>query len=185
VRDELVWPILCGTAGIAVFPILRAGVRLTRAAFADRSDRKGDSDIPAPSVEHLVQDAQKLHIDPQVARETSQLLASLLPPETSFGVNDELRGSLRLSERQIDSLMSALPGICDRSRLPISATSILSVYDLLQHIQSSPKSTSGQFDMRTGSAVQAAATSLAATLAGLQNASPATPAFVPEPTSPG
>lgn len=171
VRDELVWPTLCGTAGIAVFLILRAGVRLTRAAFARNSNRKGNGDVPAPSMEHFVEDARKLHIDPEIACETFQQLASLLPPETSFGVHDELRGVLRLSEQQIDSLLSALPEICNRSRLPVSAASVLNAYDLLQYVQSSPKSTSGQFYLRSGTTVSPS-TSLTSPLADLQNASP-------------
>ena len=172
VRDELVWPILCGTAGITVFLLLRAGVRLARAAFGRNSSLTANGDINAPSVDHFVDDARKLHIDAEIARETFQLLASLLPPDTSFGIHDELRGVLRLSERQIDSLLSALPEICDRSRLPVSAASVLSVYDLVQHIQSSPKSTSGQFYLRTGSTVPPLSTSLASPLADLKNASP-------------
>ncbi len=169
VRHELVWPTLCGMAGIAVFLILHAGVRLTRAAFARNSNRKGNGAASAPSVEQFVEDARKLHIDPEIARETFQKLASLLAPETSFGVHDELRGALRLSEQQIDSLLSALG---NRSRLPVSSGSALSVYDLLQYVQTSPKSTSGQFYLRSGAAVQPSITSPASPLSDLQNASP-------------
>ncbi len=170
-QEEWLRPILCGAAGMIAFLILWTAVRFAREAFAGRSNRAKNADSPITSVEHFVQDAQKLHIDPEIARETFQLLASLIPPETSFNVNDELRGVLRLSERQIDSLLSALPEVCDRSRIPVSAASVLSVYDLLQHIQSSPKSTSGQFYLRTGSTVPPLST-LASPLADLKNASP-------------
>jgi hypothetical protein len=152
---------------MAAFLVLRAVVQLARG-----SNRTGDGD-PAPSVESFVADSQKLHIDPQIARETFQRLASLLPAGTSVGVNDELRGSLRLSDGQIDSLLSALPELCDRSRLPVNPVSVLSVYDLLHHIESSPKSNSksksGQFQSRSGPATPIAATS---PLADLQHASP-------------
>ena len=172
VQEEWLRPILSGAAGMIAFLILRVVVRFARMAFSGRSVRSKTVDPLTTSVEHFVQDAQKLHIDPRIARETFQLLSSVLPPETSFGVNDELRESLRLSERQINSLLSALPEVCDRSRLPVSAASVLSLYDLLQHIQSSPKSTSGQFYLRTGSTVQPSTAPLASPLSDLQNASP-------------
>jgi hypothetical protein len=165
-------PILCGLGSIAVFLILRAAIRLGRTAFARGSKRSGDGETPPTSIEHFVADAQKLHIDPQIARETFQLLTGLVPAETSIGVNGELRGSLHLSDGQIDSLLSALPELCDRSGKPANAASVLSVYDLLHHIESSPLSESGRSQSRTSSAATTAATPRTSPLADLQNASP-------------
>jgi hypothetical protein len=169
VRDEVVWPILFGTVGIAVFLALREIVRVARIAVDCRSNRKKVGDTPPTSVDQFVEDAQRLHIDPQIARETFQLLVSLVPEGSSVGINDELRATLQLLERQISSLLSALPELCDRARLPANAATVLSVYDLLHHIESSPKTTSGQFYSRTSAAI---VTPLASPLADLKNASP-------------
>jgi len=165
-------PILCGGAGLIAFLILRAAVRLARTVFTSSSIRVRKGEIASTSVERFVVEAQRLHIDPQIARETIQLLASLLPVEMPVDVNDELRGTLSLSDEQIDSLLSTLPGLFDRSGLPANAASILSVYDLLHYIESLPKSKSGQFYTQTGLSVQKAVPTLASPLADLKNASP-------------
>ena len=172
VHDQLLWPILCGTVGLIVFLILRAVVLLARKAIVSNSNCKQDGDSPATSVEHFVEDARRLHIDPQIARASFRVLASLLPAGSTIGANDDLREALRLSDQQIDSLLSAVSELCDRSRLTAHTASILSVYDLLQYVQSSPKSTSGQFYLRTGSTVPAPAISPTSPLADLRDASP-------------
>jgi hypothetical protein len=172
VRHEVIWPILCGTAGILAFLMLRAIVRLARAAVARSSNRKRNGDLPATSIEQFVEEAQRLYINPQIAHETFQLLVSLVPAGSTISANDELRGSLRLSDQQIGSLLSALPELCDRSRQPADAATVLSVYDLLHHIESSPKSASGQSPIRNGAIVPAVPASPTSPLADLKNALP-------------
>ena len=169
---EWLQPIFYGAAGLVAFLILRAAVQLARKVFPGGSARARNGEIAAKSVEHFVDGTQKLHIDTEIARETIQLLASLLPAETSVGVNDDLRGTLRLSEEEVDSLLKALPDLCGRSSLPVSPASILSVYDLLHYMESLPKAKSGQHYTATGLPVQAAATAPTSPLADLQTASP-------------
>jgi hypothetical protein len=160
--------LLCGTAGLAVFLLLCVAERLLRALSGHKPEHR-----PAhQTLEQFVADAGLVHIDPRIASEAFRLFESRFPSGVSVGLNDDLRSQLGLPEQDILAIAHTLPERAGRQHRPAEAASILTVYDLLAHVESSPRRDSGQFAAirLPGDIPQVQAA--ASPLADLQNASP-------------
>jgi hypothetical protein len=168
VRSDWLRAALFGALGLLCFLMLQSILLLIRF-----TSRQGQSQRhPPKTVEQFIEDAGRLHITPRIAREAFQLFASLIPEHTSIDLNDNLRLALKLSDSQISSLVSSLPDLCGRSENPADIASIVSVYDLLHHLECAPSWKPGQLDQRNGPMIPPLAASAASPLAGLQDASP-------------
>lgn len=170
---DIVTAIVWSAAGLVAFLLLHAAMRMVVDRLADAAPPPAQtsnqpSTVPAQRMERFVQQASLLHISERVAAEACKSLYGRLPGQASFSPNDDLR-HLGLADDQIVAILYCLPQTCCRLPHAFRVTDIVTIYDLLAHVEAAPP-------LRSAKSLQrVAAKTLDPTvspLAGLQNASP-------------
>jgi len=160
-----------GVAGLVAFLFLYTILRIVETLIGILSGHQPEAGPALKSVEQFIAEASLLHIDPKIATEAYRLFEVRFPDGISFGLNDDLRSRLAMQEQDILSMAYTLPERCNRQYRVADAAAILTVYDLLAHIESATLRESGQHAAR-GTSPSSPAQAPISPLAGLQNASP-------------